>query len=82
MNDIKTRIKNGQIFVHMTLDELKSVLGEPDDWDTGSRKHPKPSVFLYGDIEFGFTRLKQQILCYVMTRDIDGKDHEVLLTDR
>ena len=38
----------------MTRDELKAVLGEPDDVSTTSRKHRTPGILMYNNVEFHF----------------------------
>jgi hypothetical protein len=37
-----------------TRDELRRLLGEPDDVGGTSRKHPTPVIWKYGDIEYHF----------------------------
>ena len=38
----------------ITRDELKAILGEPDDVSTTSRKHRTPAIFKYEELEFHF----------------------------
>ena len=38
----------------MSRDELKAVLGQPDDVSTTSRRWHTPAIYKYGDVEFHF----------------------------
>ena len=38
----------------MSRDEIKTLLGQPDDTSTPSRKYRTPSILKYGDVEFHF----------------------------
>jgi hypothetical protein len=38
----------------MTRDELKAILGEPDDVGGTSRRYPKPAIWKYDELEFHF----------------------------
>jgi hypothetical protein len=38
----------------MTRDELKAILGEPDNVGGTTRKHPTPAIWKYNDVEFHF----------------------------
>ncbi len=38
----------------MTRDEVKAILGEPDDVGYTSRKHRIPAIWRYEDLEFHF----------------------------
>lgn len=75
---MENKIKNGLIFLGMTLTNLKELLGTPDEYGGVSRKYKQPCVFKYKNIEFGFTPAKhkyeEQYLSYVMT-----EEHEFLL---
>ena len=49
--------RNGQISpirIDMTRDEVRAVLGEPDDVGGTARKHRIPAIWKYGDVEFHF----------------------------
>ena len=38
----------------MTRDDLRAILGEPDDVGGTSRKYPNPAIWKYGELEFHF----------------------------
>ena len=38
----------------ITRDELRAILGEPDDVGGTSRKYPNPAIWKYEDLEFHF----------------------------
>jgi hypothetical protein len=54
----------GPIRLGMTAVEVEAVLGKPDATGNTSRKHRWPSVWRYGDVEFGFDP-KQRLLVYL-----------------
>jgi len=54
----------------MSRDELRKLFGDPEDTSTGSRKHPTPAIWKYGDLEFHFDRASEGRLCLIyMERD-------------
>jgi len=44
----------GPIRLGCTREELRGVLGEPDDRGGTSRKYPEPVIWRYGKLEFHF----------------------------
>lgn len=79
---ISDLIAGGQIKTGMTIAQLKSLIGEPDEFGGQSRKYKMPCLFKYGNIEVAFTSARNyresatQRLVYVMT-----EDHEFLLRE-
>lgn len=55
----------------MSRDELKAVLGEPDDVGGTSRKWRTPAIFKYADVEFHFGPGPQGTLILIY-RERDG----------
>jgi hypothetical protein len=53
----------GPIKLSMSRDEVIAVLGEPDDFsvNTRRRRHRKPAIIKYGDVEFYFTDETDQL---------------------
>ena len=49
----------GNIRGGCTREELEQELGPPETHDTGSRKHPYPTIWKYGDIEFFFEQYRR-----------------------
>ncbi len=41
----------GNLHLGMTADEVRDLLGLPDDVGGTSRRHPRPSIYVYGSIE-------------------------------
>lgn len=76
----KELIESNQIRLGMTRQELKEVLGEPTDWNVGTRKYPKPMVYKYqgNDIEFTFEYHDQGGLVLVFYEDPDLTPHIIL----
>jgi hypothetical protein len=67
-----------KVRIGMTREEVKTVLGEPHDWDTGSRKHPRPSTYKYGEVELPFGSDEGDGLWLVYMED-EGGNQRVLL---
>lgn len=53
----------------MTRAEVRAVLGEPHDYNIGSRKYPKPMIYKYGEIELHFAYPDDGPLVLVYTED-------------
>jgi outer membrane protein assembly factor BamE (lipoprotein component of BamABCDE complex) len=47
-------IAEGQIRLGMTREELRAILGPPDDEGGTSRKYKFTSIYKYGDVQFVF----------------------------
>ena len=46
----------------MTKDEVRALLGPPDDWSNTTRAYIEPMIWKYGDLELTFlTRKKRRI---------------------
>ncbi len=58
--DIFTLVQPG-----MTRKQVFEILGEPEDWNIGSRKYPNPTVYKYGDVQLGFTYPQDGGLVYI-----------------
>ena len=52
--DYKRSGRISPIRMDMTREEVRAVLGEPDDVGGTSRKHRTPAIWKYGDVEFHF----------------------------
>jgi hypothetical protein len=46
----------GQVAIGCTCSDLEAVLGEPECRGGESRKHRRPNIWKYGDVEFFFDR--------------------------
>lgn len=55
----------------MTRDELKAVLGEPDDVSTTSRKQRIPAIWTYDELEFHFEQGSDGSL-WLIYREVDN----------
>jgi len=53
-------------------EELRSILGDPDDFGGTSRKHPLPRVWKYGHLEFHFGDSSAHGLCLIYQDAPDG----------
>jgi hypothetical protein len=60
-----------------TRDQIKTILGEPDDTGGTSRKYKSPMVYKYADIEYWFTPYKDGI-CFEIVKRIDADTHLVI----
>ena len=83
---ISDLIRNGQIRLGMTRDELETILGKPDVLGNTSRKYRFPSLWKYGDVEFVFPPARnrdesaEQTLLYVYVDDgIEGVDEPIFM---
>jgi hypothetical protein len=52
-----------------TRDQIKAILGEPDDIGGTSRKYKSPTVYKYADIEYWFTPYKDGICFEIVNAD-------------
>jgi hypothetical protein len=57
LDDIKNLVAEGAIHLGMTRDEVRAVLGEPDDVGGTSRRYKIPLIWKYGDVEFHWSAL-------------------------
>jgi hypothetical protein len=48
--------KLGSLCVGMTQENVRSVMGEPHDTESTSRKYKRPIFWVYGDLEIYFNR--------------------------
>jgi len=55
-----------------TRDELRALFGEPDSVGGTSRKHKRPGIWKYGDLEFHFEKDKTDALCLIWSDTDDG----------
>jgi hypothetical protein len=54
----------------MSREDLRILFGDPDDTGGTSRKHPTPSIWKYGDLEFHFGFRSDDSLWFIyMERD-------------
>jgi len=58
-----------------TREELRRLLGEPDDVSTGSRHKPLPMIWKYGEIEYHFA--DDGRVCLIYTEDSDGNGRTI-----
>jgi hypothetical protein len=81
MELILEKIKSGEIRVGLSLEEVKTILGEPTDWGSTSRKYKMPMIYRWGKLEFAFTparnKHERQFLVYVM-----DENHTFYLSDQ
>lgn len=61
----------------MTRNEVFELLGPHDGHNIGSRKYPKPTIYLYGAIELYFHYANDGGLYWVYT---ENKDHDEAYT--
>jgi hypothetical protein len=52
LEEIRKLVDRGFIHLGMSRDELRSLLGDPDDVGAISRKYEHPSIWKYGEVEF------------------------------
>jgi hypothetical protein len=52
LEEIRALIRQGRIRLGMTREEVRSLLGDPDDTGGASRKYKHPCIWKYGDVEF------------------------------
>ena len=64
----------------MTRDELKAVLGQPDDVGGTSRKWRTPAIYKYADMEFHFGKGPQGTL-FLIYRERDGIPNVSIVLD-
>lgn len=55
----------GDIEVGSSQSEVRAWLGEPDDVGGITRKKRRPSIYKYGDIEFGFDHSPEQHVTHI-----------------
>jgi hypothetical protein len=55
-----------------TRDELRALFGEPDSVGGTSRKHKRPGIWKYGELEFHFERGKTDALFLIWSDTIEG----------
>lgn len=72
-------IDTSKIHLGLTRGEMIRLFGEPDDWDRGSRKYRRPTVYLYGTIELAFGYDEDSTLAYAMDRGPTGRRHNMLM---
>ncbi len=46
----------GNLHLGMTADEVRDLLGTPDDVGGTSRRYPRPSIYVYGSTKLFFSR--------------------------
>lgn len=46
----------GKLRLGLTVDEVRALLGTPDDVCGTSHRHPRPTIYVYGSIELFFTQ--------------------------
>lgn len=63
-----------KVQVGMTREEVKQILGEPDDFGGVSRKYRTPRVYKYGDIQYFFGPQVSDGLVYANRYLPDGSE--------
>ena len=53
-------------------DEVRAILGEPDDVGATSREHRVPRIWKYGDLELHFGNVETDGLQLIYQDDADG----------
>jgi hypothetical protein len=54
----------------MSRDEVRGILGDPEDIGGTSRKHRTPAIWKYGDLEFHFgPKVNDQLSLIYMEQD-------------
>lgn len=61
-----------QIRHGMTMQEIKALMGEPDDVNVGTRKYPKPLIYLYGEIELHFDEMNNGKVWLIHSNILEG----------
>ena len=85
LGEINTLVAAGDIRLGMTRNQVRAVLGEPDDVGGTSRKYKIPCCWKYGDVEFFWpparsaTNAEQDSLELVMVDGLEGGPDPVIL---
>jgi hypothetical protein len=58
------------VHLGMSRDQVRAILGEPDDTGGTSRRHPTPSIWKYDRVEFHFERPDSLALIFMEDHDI------------
>ena len=83
---VSSLIEGGRVRLGMTRTELQNTLGAPDDISFPQPEYYAPSIYKYGDVEFGFpdaltatdAQLQGLMLVYV-DDSVDGADVPIFL---
>ena len=55
-----------------TREDVLALFGEPDATATTSRKHRKPAIWKYGELEFHFSTGDKDVLILLYSEHADG----------